>query len=272
MPQELNLYIDDSGTRHPNRNPKLPSHGYDWFSLGGIVIDAEREGEARAAHATFCENWKIITPLHSAEIRNRTDNFTWLGKLGLAEHRRFMDDLYGVMQRAPVLGTACVIDRPGYRARYVPKYGRQQWSLCKTAFSVLTERAAKLAKERGRKLNVYFERGDKSSDGWMLNYFSELRHDGLPFNAANMEKYKPLSSAELRQILYDCKSKMKSSPMIQLADLYLWPISIGGYHRSNRTYARLMEDKKLIDCHLAKEDIEALGIKYSCWENVAVKP
>ena len=107
MHQELKLYIDDSGTRHPNRNPKLPSHGYDWFSLGGVVIDAELEDSARGLHAAFCKTWKI---------------------------------------------------------------------------------------------------------------------------------------------------------------------SIGGYHRSNRTYVRLIEDRKLIDCHLAEEDIEALGIKYSCWENVAVKP
>ncbi|CAN0497278.1 unnamed protein product, partial [Phaeothamnion confervicola] len=52
--------------------------------------------------------------------------------------------------------------------------------------------------------------------------------------------------------------------MIQLADLYLWPMSIGGYHKSNRTYARLIEDRKLIDCHLSAGDVSMLGIKYSC--------
>jgi hypothetical protein len=49
-------------------------------------------------------------------------------------------------------------------------------------------------------------------------------------------------------------------------------MAIGGYHRSNRTYARLMEDRKLIDAHLSGDDVAMLGIKYSCWDDVKVKP
>ncbi len=53
---------------------------------------------------------------------------------------------------------------------------------------------------------------------------------------------------------------------MQLADLYLWPMAIGGYHSANRTYARLREDKKLIDCLLDEKAVPTEGIKYSCWD------
>jgi hypothetical protein len=59
---------------------------------------------------------------------------------------------YELMSASPFLGFACVIDRPGYNARYREKYGREQWSLCKTAFSELVERAAKYAQGAGYRL------------------------------------------------------------------------------------------------------------------------
>tara|TARA_R110002020_G_scaffold69730_8_gene181414 strand:+ start:994 stop:1176 length:183 start_codon:yes stop_codon:yes gene_type:complete len=56
--------------------------------------------------------------------------------------------------------------------------------------------------------------------------------------------------------------------MSQLADLYLWAIAIGGYHASNRTFKRLKDDGKLIECVLPEADWETLGSKYSCFEGV----
>ena len=53
-----------------------------------------------------------------------------------------------------LVGLACVVDRPGYDARYREKYGRRQWHLCQTAFSIVVERAAKYARDSGRKLRV----------------------------------------------------------------------------------------------------------------------
>ena len=73
-----------------------------------------------------------------------------------------------------------------------------------------------------------------------------LNSEGMPFAPQSSDKYRPMQSNDLGQILYDFKLKMKSSPMVQLADLYLRPICIGGYHASNRTYARLMNDGKLM--------------------------
>jgi hypothetical protein len=44
MVRVMHLYMDDSGTRHPDRKPKyMPEHGRDWFSLGGVLIKQEDE-------------------------------------------------------------------------------------------------------------------------------------------------------------------------------------------------------------------------------------
>jgi len=94
----------------------------------------------------------------------------------------------------------------------------------------------------------------------------------MPFDKDTSRKYGPLTQAQFAATLYDFKTKHKTSPMAQLADLYLWPICMGGYHKGNRPYERLKEDGKLIECVLSADAIDALGSKYSCFENVAVKP
>jgi len=93
----------------------------------------------------------------------------------------------------------------------------------------------------------------------------------MPFAKDNSEKYGPLTGAQFREILYEFKPKFKSSPMVQLADLYLWPLCMGGYHASNRTYERLKQDGKLIDCLLDADDCPTLGTKYSCFDLVERK-
>jgi hypothetical protein len=67
------------------------------------------------------------------------------------------------------------------------------------------------------------------------------------------------------------KTKQKTSPMAQLADRYLWPICMGGYHTSNRPYQRLTGDGKLIDCHIKEDERPMLGSKHSCFEDVERK-
>jgi hypothetical protein len=139
------------------------------------------------------------------------------------------------MRDAPVMGIACVVDRPGYRARYLEKYQQQPWMLCKTAFSIVLERAAKFARTEERKLRVHPERCNKAEDGMLRGYYLDLKANGSPFAAATSEKYGPLSQPELNETLYELDFKFKSSPMAQLADLYLWPICMGGYHAGNAT-------------------------------------
>jgi hypothetical protein len=162
---------------------------------------------------------------------------------------------------------ACVIDRPGYNNRYQTRYGRESWRLCKTAFAIAVERAAKVAMRRCRKLRVLPERCNNADDRLLQSYYEDLRQQGMPFAGATSDRYGPLTVEQFRQTLHEFRLKAKSSPMAQLADLYLWPIAIGGYDVSNRTYTRLMKDGKLIECTLPEEAWGALATKYSCFDS-----
>jgi hypothetical protein len=55
MSNILNFYMDDSGTRTPDRKP-LPYDPKvrDFFALGGILINEEAEGLARKLYSDFC--------------------------------------------------------------------------------------------------------------------------------------------------------------------------------------------------------------------------
>ncbi|MCD2175799.1 DUF3800 domain-containing protein [Rhizobium sp. C4] len=273
MPTTLNLYLDDSGTRHPTRDPgKRADHGYDWFALGGILVRSDEEEVARNDHRDFCKKWDVKAPLHSSEIRSQNRNFDWLRQLDAGEKTQFYEDLYDLMRRAPVIGIACTIDRPGYNARYLEMYQKRPWQLCKTAFTVVVERAVKFARSKDLKLRVHPERCNKPEDSLLKAYYDELKTSGMPFAKDSSGKYAPLTSVELSASLYEFQLKYKTSPMAQLADLFLWPICMGGYHASNRPYKRLMEDGKLIECHIEKDDWPMLASKYSCFEQVHRKP
>ncbi|RWB24410.1 MAG: DUF3800 domain-containing protein [Mesorhizobium sp.] len=272
MPVTLNLYLDDSGTRHPTRDPgKKAEHGYDWFALGGVLVRSDEEAAARDLHRSFCEKWDVKAPLHSSEIRSQNLNFDWLRGLDEAEQKQFYEELYIMMRDAPVTGIACTINRPGYNARYLEMYQKHPWQLCKTAFSVVVERAVKFARSKELRLRIHPERCNKPEDACLKSYYDTLKAEGMPFAKDNSGKYAPLTPKEFNETLYEFQTKEKSSPMAQFADLYLWPICMGGYHAKNRPYRRLMEDKKLIECQLKEEDWPMLASKYSCFEGVERK-
>lgn len=263
------FYLDDSGTRHPDHSPQLPGHRHDWFALGGVLIDDENIPGAEALIDGFRQRWPEMgdAPLHSWEIRGRHGNFKWLGSVpGLFE--TFARDLEGLLFELPVIGLACVIDRPGYNARYREKYGRQRWALCKTAFAVAVERATKYAQDRGRKLRIYAERTDKTEDRKMQEYYTALRAGGHWFDASSAEKYSPVGAPQYQQTLYEFRTKKKTSRLMQIADLYLWPMCMGGYHPANFPYSRLKAAGKFIDCVIPSDEIATRGIKYSCFELV----
>lgn len=270
MANVINLYLDDSGPRHPDHKGETNKR-HDWFSLGGVLISERDEDVARSQIAAFKERWKQIgsAPLHSVDIRNRSGKFRWLLSLSAEQKDAFFSDLDRVVAELPVIGLACVIDRPGYNHRYFPKYGRQRWSLCKTAFTVLVERGVKYAIDHGAKLRVLPEKCSRKDDRKLLSYFNDLKANGHPFDGDNANKYAPLTAEQYRGTLYEFKLKEKSSPLAQVADLFLWPMSVGGYHRSNRTYSWLLDNQKLMDC-LYPDDVATRGIKYSCFDLVEV--
>jgi hypothetical protein len=266
MPKVMCLYLDDSGTRNPDRKLSARFVFRDWFTLGGFIAKEEDEGAIETAHAAFCKKWSVNYPLHSYDIRSETEEFTWLSGLEQREYDRFMHDLGNMLLAVPVMGHACVVDRPGYNKRYREKYGRQTWMLCRTAFAVVVERAAKHARKNGCKLRVYVEKGDKTADDMIRGYYSALRTEGMPFAVDNMAKYAPLNRDELAATLYDLKFKAKTSPLTQIADLCAYPMARGGYDPDYFPYTQLKQQKKMIDCLLEDEEIPHLGIKYSCFE------
>ncbi len=263
------FYIDDSGTRHPDHKANKTHHGNDWFALGGVLIDDENLPSANAQIEAFRLRWPQLNsaPLHSHEIRGKHKNFTWLGH-DAKVCSQFLGELEQLLFELPVIGLACVIDRPGYNHRYREKYGREQWRLCKTAFEVVVERAAKLSSDRDRKLRIYVERSSKVDDDILREYYNSLKNSGHSFDTKAASTYKPLAPAEYTRVLYDFKLKDKSSKLMQIADLYLWPMCIGGYDESNRAYSALIKAGKLIDCSLHCDSIIERGIKYSCFDLV----
>ena len=273
MAKVINFYLDDSGTRHPSHDPgRRPAHGYDWFALGGVLVKESDEEVARRLHKAFCMRWNINVPLHSSEIRSQNENFLWLRRLSERDQHEFYETLYQMMREAPVIGLACVIDRQGYNHRYLEKYQQQPWLLCKTAFSVAVERAAKFAREMDYRLRVAPERCNKPEDKLLERYYAALKGPGMPFAAGTSDKYRPLTPEQFLETLYEFRPKAKTSPMAQLADLYLWPICMGGYHASNLPYSRLLDDGKLIECLIPEDLWPTRATKYSCFEFVERKP
>lgn len=272
MVAAITLYLDDSGTRHPDHKPQLGKHNHDWFSLGGVLINDEDEDGARKQIDDFRSGWPQLqgAPFHSVDIRHQTEKFRWLKGLSKDERDRFFSELDQLVAKLPVVGIACVIDRPGYNERYREKFGRERWSLCRTAFNVLLERSAKYALERGRVLRVMPEKCSKKDDNVLKGYYNDLKTLGHPFDTERAQKYSPLTPEELKPTLYEFKLKDKTSPMAQMADLFLWPMSIGGYDSKNRTYDWLMQNGRLIDCYCGEQSA-AKGVKYSCFELVTRK-
>jgi hypothetical protein len=127
------------------------------------------------------------------------------------------------------------------------------------------ERAAKRAIETGRKLRIYPERSDPNSEAKLSSYYRELRENGMPFHEGGNPKYQPLSQQDLARTLREFRLKFKSSPSMQMADLYLYPMCRSGYV-AYRPMEELRASGKLIDSHLAEENVSALGIKYSCFD------
>jgi len=270
MAEAMNFYIDDSGSRSPDRHPRdqLPLHGYDFFGLGGVLVHERDEAVVREKHQALVTKWKITGPLHSSAIRASTGCFTWVRGASADSRDEFFRDIEKLVTSPQLTALACVVDRPGYNYRYRDRYGRKRWQLCKTAFHIVVERASKFALRHNTRLRVLIEKAGRREDAQMEAYFRDMRTAGQPFDETRAAKYQPLSSATLSKSLHEFRTKSKESPLMQLADLCLWPMCVGGYHPQNKSYASLRSACTLIDTRLQPEEVEHLGVKYSCFDLV----
>lgn len=263
--------MDDSGSRHPSsKQPISRNDELDWFALGGILINEDDNEEAIELYKSFVSKWEITVPLHSTKIRGRRNEFSWLGKSSKSVAAdEFYKDLTKMLTSQPVIGIACVIDRPGYNKRYSEKYQNKPWLMCKTAYSILIERATKFASENDAKLEVFYEEAGKKEDRNIIAYHKELKRSGMPFNNKNSVNYSSLNNMDFQKIILgDPERLTKKSPFIQLADLYLYPIVKGGYDSEYQPYRDLFKASRIIDALLDETELSAKGIKYSCFDRI----
>jgi hypothetical protein len=266
LAKSFHLYLDDSGSRDLDR-PVNANSGSRWIGLGGVLVADRHEALIRANLAAFCARWNIVVPLHSYDIRGRVNAFSWLANAQEEMRSRFYRELTELIIGQPFYATACVIDRLGYDVRYREKYGKRRWAMSKTAFTIVVERAAKFAALQDHGLKVYFEQHSKKEDRAILSYYNEMRTIGQPFNSQTSAKYTPLKAAKFQSILKDCQQKKKSSPMVQLADLVLFPLCVGRYDANHRAYTTLVEHGKIIDSVIPAEQLASIGVKYSCFDD-----
>lgn len=268
---EIYLFIDDSGSRDPDRQPHvIRNDSMDCFALGGVLINAEDIDTVVGAHQSFCQSQGIDYPLHSWAIRGGRGDFGWLKTPERA--REFFPALDDFLLSLPIVGIAAVVHRPGYVARYKDAYEDRLWFMCKTAYCILIERAAKYARSQGRKLRVFFEEAGKHEDRELMAYAKELKASGMPFNQGNSAAYGGLQAADFQDIvLGEPKRRTKKTPMIQIADLVLYPMAKAGYEPSYRPFRDLMARGKVIDALVPESSRSSLGIKYSCFDDLINK-
>lgn len=268
MTAKYHLYFDDTGSRDPDHRPHGPGtrdDGMDCFGLGGILVKEEDVDQIFQAHKAFCAEWTIDYPLHSSHIRGGRGKFSRLRRPENAGY--FFPSLQTFLLSLPIIGIACLIDRSGYLARY-RDYDDRLWYMCKSAFCILAERAAKFADRHDRKLEIFFERSGKREDRDIIRYLRELKREGNPFNPATSSVYAPFTADDYRRIILgEPLGRTKKMPLLQIADLILYPMAKGGYDPQYPPYRMLKDNDKLIDCLLPEDEIRSDGIKYSCFDH-----
>lgn len=263
---EFLLYMDESGSRDPDKHPRQTTAEPNWFGIGGILVRAADKPRIEVAMAALRGRWPQIgdQPFRSYDIRNRSGRFRWLADLEEGELQAFYDDLSNMIASQPIVVLGCVVHRPGYNERYLKKYGSRRWKLCKTAFHIAVERAAKYVCHHEGRMRVYVERSDKATEQQLKSYYEAMREVGAPFSQQTSEKYHPMPVDALRPTLLEFGVKTKESNLMQLADLVLWPICRGGYVPEDRAYQLLQSKQLLLDSHCTQEN-GLLGIKYFCF-------
>jgi hypothetical protein len=264
----FHLYLDDSGTRCPFKGVKIRRDHMDWFALGGLLLRSETLDRLNDLHRELCKKYDIQGPLHSNSIRGKRRDFTWMDS-DPDRALEFLGDLTGTIRAVPGNVIACVIHRPGYNVRYGQVYGDNRWSLCKTAYRIVVERAVKIAIENGRRLLVHVERTGKREDRMILDYHRGLRTTESYFDPNRSSKYEPVTRVEFERCLFsEPKFFDKSNPAGQLSDLLVYPVVKGRYDPSYLPYVDLKESKKLVDELLEPSTVATRGIKYSCFDGI----
>jgi len=256
--------MDESGSPKPN-----PRDSASYFAVGGVLIQRKDESSISLQIADFKQRWGIdeSVPLHGNEIRSRKKNFAWLGRRSEDEQNQFLQDLTATIVQCPIIVHGCVVSRKGYLDRYLDRYGSNTWEMMKSAFSILLERVSKYVALQGGKVMVYFEKAGRKEDRLITSYFNDLRDSGAPFSTETSTKYAPLTSNQIQRVLTGIEGKSKNNPILQIADLCLYPVAKSKDQPHNRAFQELIQREKLVDTVLPPDNLENMGIKYYCFDN-----
>jgi hypothetical protein len=258
------FYMDDFGTRTTckgSTNASSPAHELS-FALGGVIIASEDVHALSDNLKAFCEKWGVPS-LHGNKIRSGKGKFGFL-KTDQEKKAAFFVDLDCLVLDDRLIAHACVVCRPGYRDRYLEKYRvGTRWDMSKTAFDISVERAAKLAMQDGRSLDVVYERTGVKEDRLLEGYFADLKTSGTGFCTQNSEQYGPLTGEQFTDHLNVIWPDGKGNPLLQLADLVVHPVSHVTCGKKNRAYDQLVHKKMLLDF---KHEDKSVGVKYSCYD------
>ncbi len=267
MQKHYYLYVDDSGTRFSDKQQVARNDEMDHFALGGILVEKADKNILEENYKKFCKRWNISYPLHSTEIRGMRNNFLWLEESS-KKKENFLEELTVFLLSVPVIGFAAVIHRPGYNKRYEEKYGDKRWWMCKTAYSILIERVAKYVQGQGGTFEVRFEVCGKKEDRAILQYAKDLKTIGSPFNPGNSSMYGALVCEDYKKVVVgEPRRKSKDNLFVQIADLYLYPMTKRKYDVFYKPWVVLFENKKVIDALLKETEWLYCGIKYSCFDD-----
>lgn len=264
MDRKYIFYMDDFGTRTTCKgatNSSSPAHELS-FAVGGIIVASEDVDALSKKLENFCKKWDVPS-LHGNKIRSGKGKFGFLKK-DETKRDNFFLDLEGLVLDNRLIVHACVVCRPGYRDRYLEKYPNgTRWDMSKTAFDISVERAAKLAMQDGRSLDVVYERTGAKEDRLLEGYFADLKAIGMGFCTKNSELYGPLTGEQFAKHLNVIWPDGKGNPLLQLADLVVHPVSHVTCGKQNRAYNQMVDRKMLLDF---KHKDEAVGVKYSCYD------
>ena len=265
----LQLYLDDSGSRFPDKKPSHDRHdGMDHFAIGGMLIQRDRLGELIQSHKDFTAQFGITYPLHSHSIRVKKKNFSWLQR-DEEKANAFFRGMNDFIAGLPIKVIACCVHRPGYNDRYSERYGSERWKLCKSAYVIAVEHAAKYAMSRSCKLEVFIEQSGGAEDKAIKGYHRSLIETGMPFNPITSQKYAPLGQSSLLSVLMKNPNFItKSNRAGQIADIVLHPVIKGRYDRSYPPYGHLIRSGLLIDSELTDDEKPYMGIKYYCFDGL----
>lgn len=265
MSRPFTFYMDETGNRHPDKKSDASRQGRDWFGLGGVLIRGEDNDAIRQAVADFSERWDLTGPAHLTDMMSEKKQFAWLGRKTEVIRQQFWDDWHHVLSGANVIGLGCIVDRPGYLARGYLEKGPDKWLLCRSAFDIVIDRAAKIARHEGRKLHVVFEQ-DPGINKTMTTYFNMLKQDGLAFDAGNSSKYSPLTQPEFAETLGRIDHKPKSHALLQMADSYIYAMARHGFDKKFGLYRHLRDHGRIADFALPQDCLPHMGVKYYCFD------